>query len=85
MWGMVVEVVRVNYRVLKLKLRLGDKYQNILQVCTPQTGCKEEKIKDFLEILDNQIDDAPIVVTGDLNAQVGRERIRCQKIIGPHG
>ncbi|KAG8232130.1 hypothetical protein J437_LFUL012139 [Ladona fulva] len=51
MWGMVVEVVRVNDRILKL--RLGDKYQNILQEYTPQTGCKEEKIEDFLEILDN--------------------------------
>ncbi|KAG8232424.1 hypothetical protein J437_LFUL012855 [Ladona fulva] len=49
------------------------------------SGCKEEKIEDFLEILDNQIDDAPIVVMGDLNAQVGMGRTGCEEIIGPHG
>ncbi|KAG8228276.1 hypothetical protein J437_LFUL006243 [Ladona fulva] len=84
MWGIIVEVVRVNDRILKLKLRLGDKYRNILQVYAPQTGCKEEKIEDFLEILDNQIDDAPIVV-GIGNVQIGIGRTGCEEIIGPHG
>ncbi|KAG8233994.1 hypothetical protein J437_LFUL014455 [Ladona fulva] len=54
-------------------------------VYAPQTGCKEEKIEGFLEILDNQIDSVPRVVMGDLNAQVGMGRTGCEKIIGPHG
>ncbi|KAG8240279.1 hypothetical protein J437_LFUL012756 [Ladona fulva] len=80
MWGMAVEVVR---------LRLGVKYQNIPQVYAPQRGCKEEKIEEFLEILGNQIDDAPIVVMGNLNAQdlmnmVNRTRKDFHRVIDFH-
>ena len=81
-----VETVEyISDRMMKMRLRTSTGVKDFIQVYAPQTGNKEEDIEEFLEKLENEITDVEVIVMGDLNAQVGNERLGKEEIIGPFG
>lgn len=72
-------------RIMKMRLRTSNGVKDFIQVYAPQTGNKEENTEEFLEKLENEITDVEVIVMGDLNAQVGNERLGKEEVIGPFG
>ncbi|XP_046993819.1 uncharacterized protein LOC124605911 [Schistocerca americana] len=72
-------------RVVRIRLRTRNVMKDFIQVYAPQTGNKEENIEDLLEVLKSIITDVQAIVMGNLNYQVGKERLGKEEIIGPYG
>ncbi|XP_049779753.1 uncharacterized protein LOC126176638 [Schistocerca cancellata] len=83
---MYVEAVEyTSDRVMRIWLRTRNVVKDFIQVYAPQTGNKEENIEDLLEVLKSIITDVEAIVMGDLNWQVGKERLGKEEIIGSYG
>lgn len=71
----VVEVKRVNERLMLLRLAVGKRILNIISVYAPQVGRSKEEKEELLAALGKVIgevgDDEELVVCGDLNCHVG--------------
>ena len=81
-----VEVVEcVSDRIIKIRIKMKNDVMDFIQVYAPQTGNKEEEIEVFLEKVEREISDVEVVIMGDMNAQVGKERQGKEEIIGPYG
>ncbi|XP_065323230.1 uncharacterized protein LOC135930368 [Gordionus sp. m RMFG-2023] len=74
----VVEVNMISYRLMKIKLCIGQSMLHILSVYAPQTDCKEEEKDGFRVILDGAemeiLKDDLVIIGCDLNAHVGQSR-----------
>ncbi|XP_049816380.1 uncharacterized protein LOC126263335 [Schistocerca nitens] len=72
-------------RVMRIRLRTRIVVKDLIQVYAPRTENKEENIEDILEVLESILTDVEATVMGDLNAQVGKERLGKEEISGPYG
>ena len=73
----VVSVVRVNERLMMVKLVVGRNLLNVISLYAPQTGrCQEEKDlfwNSVYDLMENVSKDEMVVIGGDLNGHVGKE------------
>ena len=84
----VIEVNRRSDRVMRVKLNVGETV-NILCVYAPQVGCEEEEKENFWRDLEEEFRLIPngerVVLGGDLNGHVGRERAVIERVHGGWG
>ena len=85
----VLEVVRVNDRIIKIKILLGKSVYHIYSVYTPQTGRTSQEKEEFWEALEEEVARVPavegIIIGGDLNGHVGANRDGYAEVMGPYG
>ncbi|XP_068227755.1 uncharacterized protein [Palaemon carinicauda] len=72
----VLEVKRLNDRIMRMKLEWDGEILNVISVYASQTGCPEEEKDDFWRQLDQEMINVPneelLMIGGDLNCHVGR-------------
>nr|XP_009620308.1 craniofacial development protein 2-like [Nicotiana tomentosiformis] len=72
---LMVEVRRVNDRLMTIKLVVGGFTLNIISVYAPKTGLDEEVKKRFWEDLDKMVHGIPhtekLFIEGDFNGHIG--------------
>ncbi|XP_047099314.1 uncharacterized protein LOC124716808 [Schistocerca piceifrons] len=73
----------VSERIIRARVNLGKNSFTILKVYAPQQGSSEEEKTKFLEELEGQVRE--IVITGDLNAQIGTDRNGYEEVMVPFG
>jgi hypothetical protein len=82
----VVKVSRVNERIMLVKLLIGDDLVNVLSLYAPQVGKTEEEKDCFWDEVCDVLNQIPvsekIIVAGDLNGHVGRDRSGYERIHG---
>ena len=82
----VTEVVRIDDRLMGLKLIRDGKIWHIISTYAPQQGCTEEEKEAYREKLERYMERIPrterIIIAGDMNAQVGEN---CDGYEGVHG
>ncbi|XP_063878129.1 uncharacterized protein LOC135110104 [Scylla paramamosain] len=85
----IVNVNRCSDRVMNIKLMYGKVTINIITVYAPQVGCSIEEKEDFWEQMDVQITgigkEERIILGGDLNGHVGRNKNAIERIHGGWG
>ena len=73
--GQVVEIKRVNDRLMMIKLVIGGCTLNVCSVYAPQVGLGGEEKKRFWKVLDEVVRGVPsfekIVVAGNFNGHIG--------------
>jgi hypothetical protein len=71
----VLEVKRINERIIVLRVRVGDSVLNLVSVYAPQTGRRMEEKEEFFISLGDALSGVEaserLVVCGDLNGHVG--------------
>jgi exonuclease III len=76
--GRVLQVTRCSERLLMIKLACEDKITSVISAYAPQVGCEEEMKEKFCneweDLVANIRTDERVVVCGDMNAHVGKER-----------
>uniref|UniRef100_A0A1S4ANC3 Craniofacial development protein 2-like n=1 Tax=Nicotiana tabacum TaxID=4097 RepID=A0A1S4ANC3_TOBAC len=74
LWELVVEVRRVNHRLMTIKLVVGGFTLNIRSVYAPQTGLDEEVKRRFWEDFDEMVRGIPhikkLFIGGDFNGHI---------------
>ncbi|XP_026746110.1 uncharacterized protein LOC113507456 [Trichoplusia ni] len=85
----VVDVKRVNDRLIAVKVIVDDIIFNIVSVYAPQSGC-EESVKekfwnDFDCLMMNVQDNEEVFIGGDFNGHVGRESDGYERVHGGRG
>lgn len=85
----VLAVERPCDRVMRVKLEIEGEVWNVISCYAPQTGCTEEEKEEFWEHIDGEMQAVPscerMVVAGDLNGHVGRDRTGYNDVHGGHG
>ena len=85
----VVEVKRVSPRIMIVKMVVGGKMMEVVSVYAPQVGRTEKEKEEFWEVLDECIGKIPeeelLVIGGDLNGHVGRDRSGFEEVMGIYG
>ena len=80
---------RVNDRIIKIQMVLGQKVCNIFSVYAPQAGRTEDEKEAFWGVLDDEVMKIPeaesLIIAGDLNGHVGSERENFEDIMGANG
>lgn len=80
------DVTYISDRIIQMKVRINqDRSLTFLQCYAPQTGLSDEEKERFEEKLEDYIRDENTIVMGDLNAQVGSERLGFETSLGPYG
>ena len=73
----VVEVRRVNERVMVLRLAIGKSLLNVISVYAPQVGRTKKEKEEFYICLEDVLkgvgENEKLIVCGDLNGHVGAE------------
>ncbi|XP_045458566.1 craniofacial development protein 2-like [Melitaea cinxia] len=85
----VMDVKRVNDRVIAVKLLIEDSVLNVVSVYAPQTGCDDSMKERFWEDFDAVIMKVPeceeIYIGGDFNGYVGRMNDGYERVHGGRG
>ena len=85
----VIEVVRWCDRIMKIKMVVGGKMMHIFSVYAPQQGRPEEEKEEFREKLAEKISEIregdSVIVAGDMNAHIGRDRRGYEDVMGGNG
>ena len=85
----VIEVRRVNERVMVLRLAIGKSLLNVVSVYAPQVGRSPKEKEDFYVCLGNVLKgvskNEKLLVCGDLNAHVGAEADGFEGVHGGKG
>ena len=85
----VVEVSRVNDRIIKVKVMEHQLTINVIAAYAPQRGCAAEEKEEFWRQLDSLMgsvaEDERIVLGGDLNGHIGQENGNIQRVHGGWG
>ena len=85
----VIEVVRWNERMMKIRMVCGKRVFNIFSAYAPQQGCEESEKEDFREELKDRIGEVPdsevAILIGDMNAHIGRDRDGYEEVMGKFG
>ncbi|XP_045452741.1 craniofacial development protein 2-like [Melitaea cinxia] len=85
----VMDVKRVNDRVIAVKLLIEDSVLNVVSVYAPQTGCDDSMKERFWEDFDAVIMKVPeceeIYIGGDFNGHVGRMNDGYERVHGGRG
>ena len=85
----VLAVERTCDRVMRMKLHIEGEVWHIISFYAPQVGCTKEEKDEFWEHMDAEMQAVPrserLVVAGDLNGHVGRDRDGYEGVHGGHG
>ena len=85
----VIEVKRMDDRMMKVKMIYGEEIINFFSVYAPHQGLTERYKEEFREKLSEIIYEIPttemLIVLGDLNGQVGTEREGFEEFLGKFG
>ena len=85
----VLAVERTCDRVMGMKLEIEGEVWHIISCYAPQVGCTQEKKYEFWKHMDAEMQAVPrserLVVAGDLNGHVGRDRYGYDAVHGGHG
>ena len=75
----VIEVIRYNDRIIKIKMVLGKRVYHIFSVYAPQVGRPADEKEQFMEQLEDAvsaINEADgIILAGDFNSHIGISRV----------
>lgn len=83
--GLMEEVEWVNDRIMKMTIAGKDDKLELIQVYAPQVGCSEDEKEKFREELERWIGREGQIVMGDLNAQMGSDRMGLEDVLAPEG
>ena len=85
----VLAVERTCDRVMRMKLEIEGEVWHIISCYAPQVGCTQEEKYEFWEHMDAEMQAVPrserLVVAGDLNGHVGRDRDGYDGVHRGHG
>ncbi|KAK3890591.1 hypothetical protein Pcinc_005471 [Petrolisthes cinctipes] len=85
----VIEVIRWDDRMMKIKLVVGEKVLNIFSVYAPQQGRPDEEKEEFREKLSDRISEVSrgdiVIVAGDMNVHIGRDNGGYEEVMGGYG
>jgi len=84
----VIEVKRIDDRIMRVKLVVHGEILNIISAYAPQAGVDQEVKEDFMEKLEELINETPterIVIGADLNGHVGKRAGTFGRIHGSKG
>ncbi|XP_066971908.1 craniofacial development protein 2-like [Macrobrachium rosenbergii] len=82
----VVEVKRVNDRLLKIPIIIEDKVTNIIAAYAPQVGCQEQEKELFGQEFEAVIrEEERLIIGADMNGRVGKRRDGYKEVHGGHG
>ena len=85
----VISVLRLDHRIMQLRILLGKTIMNVFCVYGPQVGLPEETQDLFYNNLLNNISKVPsdefLIICGDLNGHVGKLSTGFDNIHGGHG
>ena len=74
----VLEVIRVNDRILRIPITIGDKVLHIISAYAPQMGCQEEEKVVFREELEATVrmvkEEDKVILGADMNGRIGKIR-----------
>ena len=87
--GKVIEVKRVNDRLLRIPIIVGDKIVQVISAYAPQMGCEEQEKEAFRNVFETAIrtvkEEEKLIIGADLNGRVGRRRDGYEEVHGGHG
>ena len=79
-----MSVSRTNYRVMSVKLGIGETVVNVICAYAPHVGCKDEEKETFWRQMDQELRAIPegerVIVGGDLNVHVWISREAIERI-----
>ena len=85
----VLEVVRTDERIIKIKILLGKTIYHVYSVYAPQSGRTAQEKEAFWESLEDETARVPsvegIIIGGDLNGHIGANRDGFAEVMGPYG
>lgn len=84
----VIQVERINARIIKMKIVVGRKVMNIFSVYVPQVGRPEEEKEAFWGVLDDVTtvaDSEVLLIAGDLNGHIEDDRGGFKEVMGIYG
>ena len=85
----ILEIKRISDRIMTMKLVSGNTMLNIFSVYVPQVGCSQQEKDQFYENLESEMRRIPLheelVIGGDLNGHVGKDRTNFEMEHGGHG
>ncbi|KAK3529748.1 hypothetical protein QTP86_003015 [Hemibagrus guttatus] len=85
----VLEVKRVSYRVMSLKLEIEGVMLNVVSGYAPQVGCELEEKERFWSELDEVMESIPtgerVVIGADFNGHVGEGNTGDEEVMGKFG
>ena len=85
----VLEIVRINDRIIRMKIEWFGENWNIVSVYAPQIGCTQVEKENFWRDLDGVIQELPtaerLLVGGDFNGHVGASNRGFEEVHGGHG
>jgi len=85
----IVEVKRISTRIIEIKLILGGNLIHVISAYAPQGGKTQEEKEEFWGMMDDSIGNIPkneiLVIGGDLNGHVGRDRNGFEDVMGIDG
>ncbi|KAK3874881.1 hypothetical protein Pcinc_020200 [Petrolisthes cinctipes] len=87
----VIEVIRWDDRMMKIKLVVGEKVLNIFSVYryAPQQGRPDEEKEKFREKLSDRISEVSrgdiVIVAGDMKVHTGRDNGGYEEVMGGYG
>jgi Reverse transcriptase (RNA-dependent DNA polymerase)/Endonuclease-reverse transcriptase len=84
----VIDVENINDRVIKLKMKIGKKNIEVIQVYAPQVGREKKEKDEFISQLENEMitsNSENILIMGDFNAKVGEDRNGYEDVMGKNG
>jgi hypothetical protein len=85
----VVQVVRTSDQVIRIEMVFGGRVYRIFSVYAPQAGRGAHERNVFFERLEEEMRAVPeeegLIVGGDLNGHVGRERDGYEEVLGCYG
>ena len=87
--GDVVEVTRVNDRMIIMKIVVGEEVLNVMSVYAPQNGKSEEEKERFWQEMEGVVSSMKrgekLIIGGDFNAHVGRKADGYEGVHGGYG
>ena len=89
MFQNVVEVIRYNDRLMKVKLVIGECIYHVFSGYAPQVGRSAEEKLEFMEKLEDEVAAVPdsegIFIGADMNCHIGGDRAGYEDVMGSHG
>ena len=75
-------------RIMKVQMVLGRRVYHVFSIYAPQTGRSAREKEEFMNQLEDLVSEIPdsdgIVLAGDFNSHIGRERSGYEDIAGPY-
>ena len=85
----VIEVKRVNDRILRLSITIENRVLHIISAYAPQMGCPDAEKEAFREELEASIrivkEEEKLIIGADMNGRVGKIRDGYEDVHGGHG